>query len=449
MELKLTNTLTGKKELFQPINPKEVTMYVCGVTPYSDSHIGHGRCYVSFDILYRVLQAIGYNTRYCRNLTDIDDKILNRAEKELGNRLLYANITRPVIEQFHEDMNALNCLPPDFEPRVTDNIKAIIHFVKQLLIAGKAYVANGDVYFRVRSFPDYGKLSKRNIEDLQAGARVDVSEKKEDPLDFALWKEEQPGEFWKSPWGYGRPGWHIECSALAEKYLGKQIDIHAGGLDLIFPHHENEIAQSEARFNKPFARYWLHNGLVLVDKEKMSKSLGNFLTLRDIFYRYEPRVLRYYYINHHYRSPLDFSFDGLDAIQKSYQRLMKSLGTEACLDQEKAKATMASSKIIGQMREYLLDDLNTPGMLGVLFEHLDTIKKSSEECCAVKYFLHEVLGLICKPLKEEEVIITPEIEQLLQEREQARVEKNWAQADAIRDKLRDMGYEVQDKKTGK
>lgn len=443
--LKINNTLTNKKEPFKPIDPQHVTMYVCGITPYDDAHIGHGRVYVTFDILYRLLQNLGYQVRYCRNLTDIDDKILNKAQKQFGDRMRYADITEPVIEHYHEDMIALNCLPPDYEPRVTENIEPIIHFIEQLIAKEKAYTVNGDVYFRIRAFPSYGKLSKHKLEDLRAGARVEVDERKEDPLDFALWKSEQEGQFWKSPWGYGRPGWHIECSALALKYLGPQIDIHAGGLDLIFPHHENEIAQTEALTGKQFADYWMHNGFVQINQEKMSKSLGNFFTLRDIFKKYHPHVLRFYFINHHYKAPLEFSFDELDMVQKSYQRLARILGPVIC-DRAKSLKAQEKSEIMKKMKEFVLDDLNTPGMLGILFENLDTIKTNEQELCAVKLFLQEVLGMSCEPLPEEEVVITAEIQQLIEEREAARAAKDFKRADAIRDQLKAKGFEVQDKK---
>ncbi len=443
--LKISNTLTNKKEPFKPIDPQHVTMYVCGITPYDDAHIGHGRVYVTFDILYRLLQNLGYQVRYCRNLTDIDDKILNKAQKQFGDRMRYADITKVVIEHYHEDMIALNCLPPDYEPRVTENIEPIIHFIEQLIEKEKAYTINGDVYFRIRSFPSYGKLSKHKLEDLRAGARVEVDERKEDPLDFALWKSESDEQFWKSPWGYGRPGWHIECSALALKYLGPQIDIHAGGLDLIFPHHENEIAQTEALTGKQFAKYWMHNGFVQINQEKMSKSLGNFFTLRDIFAKYHPSVLRFYFINHHYKAPLEFSFDELDMVKKSYQRLARILGPVSC-DRAEAIKAQEQSAVVTKMKEFVLDDLNTPGMLGILFENLDTIKANEQELCAVKLFLQEVLGMSCEPLPEEEVVITPEIQQLIEEREAARAAKDWKRADAIRDLLKAKGFEVQDKK---
>ena len=268
--LRITNTLTGKREDFKPLVPGKATMYVCGITPYDRTHIGHGRAYVVFDVLYRLLRFLGYNVSYCRNFTDIDDKLLNKAQEQFGDRHRYKEIADQFIAQYHDDMQALNCCSPDYEPRVTENISIIISFIESLIEQGYAYQANGDVYFSIAKFPAYGKLSKQKIEELRAGARVDVREKKEDPLDFALWKSEPDGEFWQSPWGYGRPGWHIECSALANEYLGEQIDMHGGGLDLIFPHHENEIAQSESRNQASFATYWLHNGLVNIEKEKMS-----------------------------------------------------------------------------------------------------------------------------------------------------------------------------------
>jgi cysteinyl-tRNA synthetase len=444
--LKVTSTLSGKKEEFKSLVPHKMSMYVCGITPYDNAHVGHGRCYVSFDMLYRVVQFLGYDVRYCRNLTDIDDKILKKAQELFGNRMRYADVTGPVIESFHEDMSALNCLPPDFEPRVTDNITAIIDFIAHLIQAGKAYQSNGDVYFSIREFPAYGKLSKHKLEDLRAGARVDVNEKKNDPLDFALWKAEPAGEFWESPWGYGRPGWHIECSALAGKYLGTQIDIHAGGLDLIFPHHENEIAQTEALTDKPFATYWLHNGFVMINHEKMSKSLGNFFTLRDIFKSFDPMVLRYYFVTHQYKAPLDFSFEDIKMSQRSYQRLTRILEAVPCKDRDPLRVDTLQSDIAKRMVVFLLDDLNTPGMLGVLFESLDQIKNDIETLCEVKMVLQQLVGLTCKALPEAEVVITPEIEKLLEEREQARVAKDWARADALRAQLRELGFDVQDKK---
>jgi cysteinyl-tRNA synthetase len=441
----ITNTLSGKKELFTPLKSKKIALYVCGITPYDYAHLGHGRVYVTFDVLYRLLLFLGYEVAYVRNFTDIDDKLLVKAEKEFGDRLAYKKIADTYIASFQRDMQALNCLPPTYEPRVTEHMKEIIAFISGLIDAGKAYVAHGDVYFHIPNFPDYGKLSKQKLEDLRAGARVEVNDLKKDPLDFALWKGEAVGQFWKSPWGWGRPGWHIECSALATRYLGKQIDIHAGGQDLIFPHHENEIAQSEGLTGTPFASYWMHNAFVRVNQEKMSKSLGNFFTLRDIFVHADPIAIRYYILAHHYRAPLDFSLVDLSATQKSYQRLARVFDEVHC--QELTPREIRESAIVQKMLEFLCDDLNTPGMFGVLFDHLDEIKNDISKLCPVKLFLQQVLGLTLKPIPEKEVTMTPEIEKLQHEREEARKAKDWARADAIRDKLVALGVQVRDTKS--
>ncbi len=439
--LHITNSLTGKKEEFAPLSDT-VKMYVCGVTPYDHAHVGHGRCYVAFDILYRTLRFLGHTVVYTRNFTDIDDKLLNRAAREFGDRLQYQKLANQFIKSFAQDMHALNCLDPDHEPRVTEHIPQIILFIQGLIDQGVAYQANGDVYFNIKQFPAYGALSKHNVEDLRTGVRIDVREQKKDPLDFALWKSESEGQFWQSPWGYGRPGWHIECSALARQYLGEKIDIHGGGLDLIFPHHENEIAQSEALHGKSFARFWVHNGLININKEKMSKSLGNVFALNELFQQFDPMVIRYYFVSHHYRAPIDFSFDGLQAAQKAYQRLIKIFSNYAC----KETAKNFTSPIIDRMRTFLCDDLNTPGMLGVVFEHLADLQNNEQELCAVKFILTSVLGLTLQPLPEKKIDITPEIQKLIDERNKARKEKNWAQADAIRDQLAQLGIDVRDEK---
>lgn len=443
----ITNTVTGTKEPFEPREPGKVKLYVCGITPYDYAHVGHGRCYIIFDVLYRLLQLQGYKVTYCRNFTDIDDKIINKAQEELGDSKRYPEITQKFIQAYTQDMVALNCLTPDHEPRVTQMIPEIIAFITGLIDAGKAYVANGDVYFSIQAFPAYGKLSKHKLEDLRAGARVDVSDIKRDPLDFALWKSEKEGTFWPSPWSYGRPGWHIECSVMASTLLGNHIDIHAGGQDLIFPHHENEIAQSEGLHGAPFSKYWMHNGFVRINQKKMSKSLGNFFTLREVFKHFDPLVVRFYLLTHHYRAPLDFSFDDMQAATKSYQKIIRAFAGAQCalLSVQDLKDTQVAAKMLA----FLCDDLNTPGMFGVLFENLDTLKEDEHERCAVKQLLTQVLGLTLQPLPEKKVEITPEIEQLIKEREQARANKDWAAADAIRDKLLAMGVEIQDKKTGK
>lgn len=442
--LSVTNTLTNAKELFKSQDQRKVTMYVCGITPYDYAHLGHGRCYVTFDVLYRVLTALGYDVTYCRNFTDIDDKIINKAVAELGDKAHYSDIANRYITTFKQDIEKLNCINPSIEPRVTQTIPEIISFIEGLVAAGKAYEIDGDVYYRISTFPTYGKLSKQKLDELCAGARVELSDKKRDPLDFALWKSEPTGHFWQSPWGWGRPGWHIECSAMAAKFLGKTIDIHGGGMDLIFPHHENEIAQSEGLFEQPLANYWIHNGFVRVNKVKMSKSLGNFFTLRDLFEKFDPMVIRFYFLNHQYKAPLEFSLDDLDVMKKTYQRLCKAFVTEPLLPSQ--TINMYSSELVQKMLSFMYDDMNTPGMLGVLFESLSSLKSNEHDFFAVKNFLQEILGLDLVPLAEKDFVITPEIEQLIAQREQARVDKNWQLSDQLRDKLKQLGYDVQDKK---
>lgn len=442
--LVVSDTLRGKKESLVPGNPPRVTMYVCGITPYDYAHIGHGRVYVTFDVLYRLLTFLGYSVNYCRNFTDIDDKLLTRAERDYNDKFAYKKVATTFIEQYKKDMAALHCLPPTHEPRVTDHIPHIITFIEGLVKNGKAYVVDGDVYYRVSSFPEYGKLSKQKLDELDSGSRVDVDERKESPLDFALWKSEDEGTFWDSPWGWGRPGWHIECSALASHYLGETIDIHAGGMDLIFPHHENEIAQSEGLSGKPFVRHWMHNAFVRINKEKMSKSLGNFFTLKDVFKEVDPMVLRYYIVSHHYRAPLDFSFDDIAAVQKSYQRLCRFFAELKCGDV--SDEAIKRSPIAAEMIDFVSDDLNTPGMLGVLFDRLNELRADHAQACAVKSFLQRVIGLSLELLPEKSVTITPEIQQMIDEREHARAAKDWKKADALRDQLTALGVELKDKK---
>lgn len=436
--MQFTNTLSGKKEEF--VVGKQLKMYVCGVTPYDDAHVGHGRCYVAFDLLYRMLRSFGTSVTYCRNFTDIDDKTMRRAEKEFGDRLRFNEIADRYIKNFHHDIGKLNCLSPDVEPRVTENIPQIIEFIKKLIDKGDAYQAGNDVYFQIEKFPEYGKLSKQKIEDLYAGVRIDVCQQKKNPLDFALWKSEPEGEFWSSPWGYGRPGWHIECSVLARLNLGEHIDIHGGGLDLIFPHHENEIAQSESLFGAPFSRMWMHNGMVNSNKEKMSKSLGNFFVLRDLYKHFDPMVIRYYFLMHHYRMPIEFSFEGLTSAQKSYERLIRLFIVDG------VEVAGYHSEIIDRMLEFLQDDLNTPGLLGVIFENSTEIAQNKHELAAVKNILVNELGLTLQPLPERTVELTPEIEALIDARNKARREKNWARADELRDQLQQLGFDVHDGK---
>lgn len=441
--IQVTNTLSGKKEQIVPID--QFKLYVCGVTPYDHAHVGHGRCYVSFDIINRLSSFLGMPPLYCRNFTDIDDKLLNKAEQEFGDRLRFREIADRYIASFHNDMAALNCLSPQIEPRVTDVIPQIVTFIQGLIDAGAAYQSGSDIYFDIETFPEYGKLSKQNKEQLYQGVRVDVREQKKNPLDFVLWKGEPAGEFWQSPWGYGRPGWHIECSVMARMYLGEHITMHGGGLDLIFPHHENEIAQSESLYGAPFARLWVHNGFVTVNKEKMSKSLGNFFVLHELFERFDPMVIRYYFITHHYRAPLEFSFELLETAQKSYERIVRlfSVSSDEYSSQELAQH---QSPIIDTMFTFLQDDLNTPGMLGVFFEHLTTIVHDPLLLTSVKQIFTTILGLTLEPLPEKEVVMTDQIKSLVDERNRARGEKDWGRADQLRDQLIGLGYDVKDDK---
>ena len=371
--LVLTNTLVKQKDIFKPLTPGRVLMYACGITPYDDAHVGHGRCNVTFDILYRLLKFLNYRVTYARNFTDIDDKLLNRAQQEFGDQMRYPEIAARYMQSFTQDMNALNCLTPDIEPRATQAIDQMLTLIQQLIEKKHAYVVDGDVYFAVRSMSDYGKLSGRNLEDLQAGARVEVNTQKRDPLDFALWKSEPEGTFWKSPWGDGRPGWHIECSAMVCSLLAPHIDIHGGGMDLIFPHHENEIAQSEGVYGPNFSNYWVHNAFVRINQEKMSKSLGNFFTLKDVMAQFDPMVLRFYYLNHNYTIPLDFSFDGLTAAQKTYTKICRIF--QDTKDKNFSIEELAVTIVARAMLDCLCDDLNTAGALGVFFEHIELLKK--------------------------------------------------------------------------
>lgn len=439
-----TNTLTGKKEEFKSQHKTKVSLYVCGITPYDFAHIGHGRCYVTFDLLYRFLQFSGYDVTYCRNFTDIDDKILKRATQELGDVTLYGEITKKYIQAFAEDIEHLNCIEPTVQPRVTQMIPEIIAFVQGLIANGAAYEQDGSVYFRVTKFADYGKLSKQNISQLLSGARVDVDECKENPLDFALWKRDDLVGF-TSPWGQGRPGWHIECSAMAQHTFGGTVDIHGGGMDLIFPHHENEIAQSQSLYPRPFVHYWLHNAFVRINQEKMSKSLGNFFTLRDVFKTFDPMVIRFYFLKQHYRNPLDFSLLDLEATEKAYKKMVAFFqGVQ--VDTTVSIVDVKNNAVVQEMLGHLQDDMNTSAVLGVLFEKMALLQDDETSKKMVKYFLTYVFGLTLVALPEKEVLMTPEIQNLLDQREKARVEKNWKLADEIRDQLLKLGVSLHDKK---
>jgi cysteinyl-tRNA synthetase len=443
LKIKLTNTLTRKKEFFVPLENNSVKMYVCGITPYDYSHLGHGRCYVNFDILVRLLKFLEYNVNYVRNFTDIDDKILKKAENQ-GDINFYPKIAKTFIEAYHLDMKSLGNLKPDHEPRVTQYIPKIIKFVADLIKKDKAYVIDTDVYFDISKYTEYGKLSGRDLDEQKTGARIDVDQRKHNPGDFALWKGNNEALFWKSPWGFGRPGWHIECSVMAQELLGQTIDIHGGGMDLIFPHHENEIAQSEGLHDKKFARYWLHNAFITINKEKMSKSLGNFVTLKDIFNIYNPMVLRYFFLQHNYRTPIDFSDEELKASQVAYKKLINCFGHQS--DSTIGMADILKNTLAKKIIEALCDDLNTPRALGVIFENFTEIKEDVQAKLAIQAIIQNILGLDLYPIEETQTIVTLEIQTLINQREQARKDKNWALSDQIRDQLKKLGYEGKDKK---
>jgi len=436
--------MSQKKERFASLEPQKVRMYVCGITPYDDPHIGHGRCYVTFDLVYRVLEFAGYQVMYARNFTDIDDKILKKAAQELGDASRFAEITKKYIQAYHRDMKKLNCIDPSYEPRVTEVIPQIISFVQGLIDKGAAYEKDGSVYFRVTTFKKYGALSKQSLQDLQSGARIEVDEDKESPLDFALWKKDDEVGY-ESPWGQGRPGWHIECSAMAYDIFKGPLDIHAGGMDLMFPHHENEIAQSESLYSEPFVSCWLHNAFVRINKEKMSKSLGNFFTLHDVLEKFDPMIVRFYYLKHHYRNPLDFSFDDLESAAVAYKKIVQffaDVSEKSVSDEALVKANF----VVAEMVAALHDDLNTSAVFGILFEKMPILQGDAHAKALVKYFIVKVLGLTLEPLHEPELVITPEIQALLDQREQARIAKNWALSDQLRDQLKALGFEAHDKK---
>ena len=450
--LKVYNDLTNQKETFESIRPGKVGMYVCGMTVYDYCHLGHARVMVVFDVVYRYLQASGYDVTYIRNITDIDDKIINRAN-ERG--VPFPELTAEFIQAMHEDADALGVLRPDSEPKATDHMDEILAMVERLIEQGHAYAAeNGDVYYDVRSFPEYGKLSGKSIEDLQSGARVEPGEAKRDPLDFALWKAAKPEEpAWDSPWGRGRPGWHIECSAMSTKALGDTFDIHGGGADLTFPHHENEIAQSEGATGHPFVKYWLHNGFVRINEEKMSKSLGNFFTVREILARYRAEEVRYFILTSQYRSPLNYDDEHLDNARAALTRFYTALRG---LPEAEAAGGEAFE---ARFREAMDDDFNTPEALAVLFDLVREINRLKENDSnsaaglgAVLRELGGVLGILQDDPEQylrggagdEEGLSDGEIDSLIQRRLDARKEKNWAEADRIRDELQAAGILLED-----
>ena len=451
--MKLHNSYTNKTEEFKPIEENKVKMYVCGPTVYDNAHLGHARCYITWDVLYRYLKFKGYDVTYCRNVTDVDDKILKKAEKEGKTP---EEVSKYWYKKFSESMNALNTLKPDIEPFATKTLGEMISIIKDLINKGYAYEAGGDVYFRVKKFPAYGYLSKQPIDQLESGARIEVGELKEDPLDFALWKKDEKFGY-NSPWGVGRPGWHIECSAMSRKYLGKTIDIHAGGADLIFPHHENEIAQSECANGCRFVNYWLHNGFVTINKEKMSKSLGNFLTIDDLLKNYDSNTIRFFILTNHYRMPVEFSDEALQAAANGVKRMLN------------AKKTPINSEIdLTELDEYkefteaMDDDLNTSKALAVLFDLTNKANKDVPYAYTLLHKLAETLGFKFEKagLSEDELRLKLEeinkelgetyasMDEIISARKTARENKDWDRADKIRIALDKSGIVLKDSKEG-
>ena len=451
--LKLHNTYTNQREEFKPIDGNNVKMYVCGPTVYDNAHLGHARCYITWDVLYRYLKFKGYNVTYCRNVTDVDDKILKKAEKEGKTPEEVSNFW---YNKFSESMKALNNLKPDIEPFATKTLGEMISMNKDLISKGFAYEANGDVYFRVKKFGKYGSLSGQPIDQLESGARIEVGEQKEDPLDFALWKKDEKFGY-KSPWGVGRPGWHIECSAMSRKYLGKTIDIHAGGADLIFPHHENEIAQSECANGCKFVNYWLHNGFVTINKEKMSKSLGNFLTIDDLLKNYDSNTIRFFILTNHYRMPVEFSDDALLSAQAGVKRMLNAKRTD-----------IDETLDITEFEEYkefvkaMDDDLNTSKALAVLFDLTNKSNKDVNYAFTLLYKLATTLGFkfeteslrkevsrnILDEISQQLGKHYDSIEQIISQRNLARASKDWETADKIRVLLSGFGIILKDSKDG-
>lgn len=462
--MKIYNTLTRKKEEFVPIEEGKVKMYVCGPTVYNYFHIGNARPFVVFDTMRKYLEYRGYKVKFIQNFTDVDDKIINRAKEE---GISAGEVSEKYIAEYYKDAAALNVKKATVHPKVTETMNDIIAFVQELIDKGYAYEVNGDVYYRTRKFEGYGKLSGKNIDDLIAGARIAVGEQKEDPLDFALWKarKEESEIAWESPWGMGRPGWHIECSAMSKKYLGKTIDIHAGGEDLQFPHHENEIAQSEACNGQQFANYWMHNGYINIDGTKMSKSLGNFKTVRDLLKNYDGETLRFLILSGHYRGPIDFSPEILTQSENGLKRMRNSknnlkhliaTGQGNMTDAEKealAGFDVFRDKFIAAMD----DDLNTADAISVVFELITAINTAVKDGASKEFaqksldLLHEltaVLGLLQQETEEEAVEIEPEIQALIDERQAARKAKDFARADEIRDTLKAQGITLKDTPQG-
>ncbi len=469
MPLRVFNTLHRKKEAFKPIDPGKVRMYVCGPTVYDSCHIGHARSVVVFDVIARYLKAIGYDVLYVRNFTDVDDKIIDKAN-QLG--IDSTTVAEKFIKEFYDDMDALNVERATIEPKATDHITQIIQFIEKLVKGGFAYQVEGDVYFSVEKFEEYGKLSGRKLDEMEAGARIDINERKNNPFDFVLWKSAKPGEpFWESPWGKGRPGWHIECSVMSSEYLGVTFDIHGGGKDLCFPHHENEIAQSESISGKPFVKYWIHNGFVNINQEKMSKSLGNFLMIKDVLKTYHPEVVRLFLLSNHYRSPIDFTemamdetCKGLDKMYALLLRVDKTIGIESTQEIE-------SGDCWQQFCEAMNDDFNSARGIGIIFDTVrtvnrmldeyeysgaDQIKKTIQRGLADILRTGNILGILLeKPSvyfdkKQTQVLELKSVDptmiaKMVEERNAARKAKDWKKADQIRNQLADMDVILEDR----
>ena len=462
--MKLYNTMTHRKETFKPIEPGKVKMYSCGPTVYNYFHIGNARPFIVFDVLRRYLEYIGYDVTFVQNFTDVDDKIINRSHEE---NCTAKEIADKYIKEYFTDADALGIRRADVHPRVSDTIPEIIDMVQALVDKGLAYNIDGNVYYAVEKFPRYGCLSGQNIADLEAGARIDVNDEKQSPLDFAVWKKAKPGEpYWESPWGKGRPGWHIECSAMSRKFLGKTIDIHGGGQDLIFPHHENEIAQSEGANGCTFAHYWVHNGYINIDNEKMSKSKGNFFTVRDIAKKYDLEVVRMFMLMAHYRSPVNFSDELLTQAKNALERLYTAkFQMQYLLDHCEDKAPSEDeTKWADHLKHYndqfiaaMDDDLNTADAIAAMFELVRDANSTLTEAAskstvkaALQMFnqLSDVLGLATKNKDEKEGSLEDEIEALIEKRQAARKAKDFATADAIRDDLAAKGIILEDTRDG-
>jgi cysteinyl-tRNA synthetase len=485
MSLRIYNSQTKQKESFAPLNPPRVGIYVCGVTVYDSCHIGHARSMIVFDVIVRFLRSKGFQVTYVRNFTDIDDKIITRAQKDGVEPKILAE---KFIREFETDMEALGVSTPDYEPRATFHIPDIIGLVQKLIDQGMAYIVEGDVFFAVEKFPSYGALSNRSLEEMQAGARIEVDPRKRHPMDFALWKMGKPGEpTWDSPWGPGRPGWHIECSAMSSRYLGETFDIHGGGKDLIFPHHENELAQSMAVSGKPLAHYWVHNGFVTIQGEKMSKSLGNFLTVQEMIGRFHPESIRLLLLSRHYRSPLDYSDQAMQEAQMGLRRLytllkdlehpegrLENKGSEPLTQEWIQETEEAIRGFEDNFQQALDDDFNTAQAIGHLYElarqlnrRMDAIRPkelkglSNQFNTAIGLFRQcgQILGILTLSPQDffeqertrlliKKGLSGEEIERLIAERNQARKEKNWGRADNLRDRLNEMKVLLRDTPQG-